>query len=172
MRDYFTIIHDYFNDYFTDNIYFILRLFYDYTSTLLFYRLYGEVYAIISRRQHPENGNVLTAILHPIMEEWFVSVYEECLHICIDWKASRLGQAGKLPDGAFGCCVLALLYAFFIIICIICLGWTRLWALQVRPSHCTSMHTNSECNNKLMEHRGSCCCCRKCPNCNDYTRLF
>ncbi len=23
-----------------------------------------------------------------------------------------------------------------------------------------------------MEHWGSCCCCRKCPNCHDYMRLF
>ena len=59
MRDYFTIIRDYFTDYFT----IILRLFYDYTR--LFYRLY----AIISWRLHPENGNVQTAILHSITEE-------------------------------------------------------------------------------------------------------
>jgi hypothetical protein len=70
----------------------ILRLFYEYTR--LFYRLY----AIISRRRQTENGNVQTAILHPIMEEWLVSVYEGCLRICIDWKARR--QNGKLPDGA------------------------------------------------------------------------
>ena len=70
----------------------ILRLFYDYTR--LFYRLY----AIISRRRHPENGNVQKAILDPITEEGLVSVYEECLRICIDWKARR--QNGKLPDGA------------------------------------------------------------------------
>jgi hypothetical protein len=45
-------------------------------------------------------------------------------------------------------------------------------ALQVRPTHSAPMHTHSECNNELMEHRGSCRCCRKCPNCYDYTRLF
>ncbi len=33
------------------------------------------------------------------MEERLVSVDEECLLICIDWKARR--QNGKLPDGAF-----------------------------------------------------------------------
>ena len=59
MRDYVTIIRDYFTDYLT----IILRLFYDYTRLL--YRLY----ATISRFRHPENGNVQTAIFHPIMEE-------------------------------------------------------------------------------------------------------
>jgi hypothetical protein len=59
MRDYVAIIRDYFIDYFT----IILRLFYDYTR--LFYRLY----AIISWRLHLENGNVQTAILHPITKE-------------------------------------------------------------------------------------------------------
>jgi hypothetical protein len=34
------------------------------------------------------------------------------------------------------------------------------------------MHTHSECNNKIMEHRRRCRCCRKCPNCYDYTRYF
>ncbi len=34
------------------------------------------------------------------MEERLVSVNEECLLICIDWKARR-SQNGKLPDGAF-----------------------------------------------------------------------
>jgi hypothetical protein len=58
MRDYFTIIRDYFYDYFYD-----LRLFYDYT------RLIFRLYTIISRHQHPENGNVQTAILDPITEE-------------------------------------------------------------------------------------------------------
>ena len=71
----------------------ISRLFYDYTR--LFYRLY----AIISRRRHPENGNVQKAILDSITEEGLVSVYEECLRICIDWKARR--QNGKLTDGTF-----------------------------------------------------------------------
>ena len=46
-----------------------------------------------------ENGNVHTAIPDPIMEEWLVSVDEECLLICIDWKARR--QNGKMLDGAF-----------------------------------------------------------------------
>jgi hypothetical protein len=46
-----------------------------------------------------ENGNVHTAIPDPIMEEWLVSVDEECLLICIDWKARR--QNGKLLDGVF-----------------------------------------------------------------------
>ncbi len=49
--------------------------------------------------RHQETGNVQTAILDPIMEECLVSVDEECLLICIDWKALRLN--GKLPDGAF-----------------------------------------------------------------------
>ncbi len=62
MRDYFTIIRDYFHDYFTD----YFAIIYDYTR--LFYRLH----AIFLRRRHPENGNVQTAILHPIMEEWVV----------------------------------------------------------------------------------------------------
>ncbi len=56
MRDYVTIIRDYFTDYFTD-------FFTDYTQ--LFYRLY----AIISWRLHPENGNVQTAILQPITKK-------------------------------------------------------------------------------------------------------
>jgi hypothetical protein len=49
-----------------------------------------------------------------------------------------------------------------------------MWALQIRPTLYASMHTHSECNNRdeLMEHRGSCFCCRECPNCYDYTRLF
>ena len=38
--------------------------------------------------------------------------------------------------------------------------------------HCVSMHIHSVCNNELMEHRGSCHCCRKCPNCYDYTLLL
>jgi hypothetical protein len=46
-----------------------------------------------------ENGNVHTAIPDPIMEEWLVSVDEECLLICIDWKARR--QNGKLLYAAF-----------------------------------------------------------------------
>jgi hypothetical protein len=79
MRDYFTIIRDYLP--IISPI--IIRLFYDYTR--LFYRLY----AIISRRWHPENGNVQTAILDPITEEWQVSVYEEWLRIRIDCKARR-----------------------------------------------------------------------------------
>ena len=89
MRDYVTIIRDYFTDYFTDYFAIILRL------LRLFYR---RLYAIISRRRHPENGKVQKAILDPITEEGLVSVHEECLRIRIDWKARR--QNGKLPDGA------------------------------------------------------------------------
>ncbi len=62
----------------------------------------------------------------------------------------------------------------FSILHIICFGWTGMWALQVRPTHCTSTHTHSEYNNELLDHQGSCCqCgCRRCPNCYDYSRLF
>ncbi len=76
MRDYFTIIRDYFYDYFTDYFAIVLRL----------YPLFLRLFAIISRHLHPENGNVQTAILDPITEEWLVSVDEEswCLLICID----------------------------------------------------------------------------------------
>ncbi len=107
MRDYFTIIRDYFTDYFTDYFAIILRL------LRLFYRLY----AIISRRRHLENGNVQKAILDPITEEGLVSVYEECcLRTCIDWKAHR--QNGNLPDGEY----LHYYTHYFSIIRIICLG--------------------------------------------------
>jgi hypothetical protein len=34
------------------------------------------------------------------MEEWLVSVYEECLLICIDWNLKARRQNRKLPDGA------------------------------------------------------------------------
>ncbi len=38
-----------------------------------------------------------SAVIDFIMEESLVSVDEECLLICIDWKVHR--QNGKLPDG-------------------------------------------------------------------------
>ena len=38
--------------------------------------------------------------------------------------------------------------------------------------HCVSRDTYSVCKNEVMEHRGGCHCCRKCPNCYDYTLLF
>ena len=34
--------------------------------------------------------------------------------------------------------------------------------------HCVSRNTYSLCKNEVMEHRGSCHCCRMCPNCNYY----
>ena len=61
--------------------------------------LFFLLFSIMAGCRHPENGNVQTAILEPIMEEWLLSVEEECLLNCIDWKARR--QNGKLPDGAF-----------------------------------------------------------------------
>ena len=103
------IIRDYFYDYFYDYFAIILRLYAiilrlylsDYFA-IIFYdysRLLFRLFTIISRRRHPKNGNVETTILHPIMENGLVSVDEECLLICIDWKAHR--QNGKLSDGAF-----------------------------------------------------------------------
>ena len=83
MRYYSTIIRDYVYDYFT----IIFPIITDYTRLLL------RLFPIISGRRHPKDGNVQTAILDPR-----VSVDDECLLICIDWKARR--QHGKLPDGA------------------------------------------------------------------------
>jgi hypothetical protein len=57
MRDYFTIIRDYFYDYFYDYFAIVLRL----------YVIFFLFFTIIPRRWHPENGNVQTAILDPIM---------------------------------------------------------------------------------------------------------
>ena len=34
--------------------------------------------------------------------------------------------------------------------------------------HCVSRDTYSVCKNEVMEHRGSCHCCRMCPNCYYY----
>ncbi len=78
---------------------------------LLFYRLIQ----IISGCLHTENANVQTAILDPFMQERLVGVDEECLHLCIDWKARR--QNGKLPDGAG-----TMIHIILSIIRIICLG--------------------------------------------------
>jgi hypothetical protein len=58
MRDYFPIIRDYFADYFTDYFTIILRL---YAIILPIIRDYFTASA--------ENGNVQTAILHPITKE-------------------------------------------------------------------------------------------------------
>ncbi len=59
MRDYFTIIRDYFYDYFT----IIFPIITDYTRLLL------RLFPIISGRRHPKDGNVQTAIRDPITEE-------------------------------------------------------------------------------------------------------
>ena len=59
MRDYSTIIRDYFYDYLT----IIFPTITNYTQ--LFLRLFP----IISGRLHPKDGNVQTAILDPITEE-------------------------------------------------------------------------------------------------------
>jgi hypothetical protein len=59
MRDYSTIISDYFYDYFT----IIFPIITDYT------RLFLRLFPIISGRLHPKDGNVPTAILDPITEE-------------------------------------------------------------------------------------------------------
>ena len=61
--------------------------------------LFFLLFSIMAGCWRLENGNVQSAIPDPIMEEWLVSVGEECLLICIDWKARR--QSGKLSDGAF-----------------------------------------------------------------------
>jgi hypothetical protein len=75
MRDYFTIIRDYFYDYFSD----------------------FSSFAIIQVIR-------LYAIIFPIIYDDFMASAHgkwECLLICIDsdcqWKARR--QNGKLPDG-------------------------------------------------------------------------
>ncbi len=101
MRDYFMIMRDYFPYYFSEYIS-------DYVGfyAIFFFRLF----TIISRRRHPENGNMQSAILDPIMEEWLASVDEEWLLICID------------------CWSVPVLRINFSILRIICLGWTGLWA--------------------------------------------
>jgi hypothetical protein len=94
-----------------------------------------------------------------------------CASASTGWRADRMESC--LMERS---CTTSIIRIIFSIIRIICLGCTGMWAraLQVRRTHCISMpvHTHSACNNEPMEHRGSCRCCRKRPNCYDYTRLF
>ena len=72
----------------------IIRYYCTYYSLLFspiiryYYSLFFLLFSIMAWCRHPKNGNVQTAILDPIMEEWLVSVEEECLLNCIDWKVN------------------------------------------------------------------------------------
>ncbi len=115
-------------------------------------RLFYRLFQIISGCLHTENANVQTAILNPFMQEWLVGVDEECLHICIDWKARR--QNGKLPDGAFWYYYTHyfLLYALFVLAeqdCCPCKYVLRTVFL------CTSILWEETLNNKNNDSIGS-----------------
>ena len=138
MRDYFTIICDYFTDY--------LWLFHGVSTWKM-----G-----MCRQQF---------LTQSWRNDWLVSMKNACAPASTGRHTDRMENC--LMESA--CTIIRIIVS---IIHIICLGWTGLWAVQVRPMHCASMHTRSGCINKLMEHQGRCRCCRKCPNCYDYMWLF
>jgi hypothetical protein len=104
------------------------RLFYDYARLFLrlFHRLFCDYFTIIrdyfteyTRLFHGFGTRKMGMCRQQFLTQSWRNgclVYEERLHICIDWMAHR--QNGKLPDGAFlhyythSC---FLLYALFVL---------------------------------------------------------
>ena len=77
-------------------LFFLLFSYYD---TLFSFLLFFLLFSIMAGCQHPQKGNVQTAIIEPFAEEWVISVDEECQLNCIDWQAHI--KNGKQPDAVF-----------------------------------------------------------------------
>ena len=61
-----------------------------------YFSLFFLLFSIMTGCWHTENGNVQTAIIDPIIEEWLINVNEECQLNCIDWNTCIMNW--KQPD--------------------------------------------------------------------------